>query len=318
MSTSTSDSALALEWENVRERFKHSMMIRTEIHKLAQNLDLSWPLKGREETPLKYVSYTHEELLLMPGLAESPDRIRLLVDILTETMAFDDPFGEMAEQVDSSSKRDDGSQRALAKLGVPLTFPLQLCALSEETRNFCEAEEIRTLGQFLDFAQNMAQHVVVGGDFRAFLNAVAHPEEKSIARYLPFRPGHEGLHLPEGVAQALGRFDASTRLFFHESAGAPTTVEDRRDTRPLGEKERANARAAAREHLERLFAWFEGSRTDLADAAAEGPAQLARRFAVLEDEQVEKTCVWLTLLALDLENTHQPQRKSLFARLFGR
>lgn len=305
------------EWNSTRERFRSSMMLKTEISKLAQNLDLSWPLKGRDEIPLKYLPLTHEEVLMMPGLGDHPDRFRLLVDILLETMAFDDPFGEMAEHVDSSSKQDDGSRRVLQQLEIPLDYPLQLCALSPETREFCQGEEIGTIGQFLDFAQNMAQNIVVGGDFRAFLNAVAHPEEETIARFLPYRPGKRGLHLAEAVGQTFSLFGRSERLYMLETANATPSAEDRRDTRPLNENEKSAVRERVREHLDALFNWFDSGREQLTDAFAEGNAAAERIFVPLDDPQKEKACLWMTRLVLAVDEPKE-ERRGFFARLFNR
>ncbi len=305
------------EWNDIRERFRVSMMVKTEVSKLAQNLDLSWPIKGRDEIPLKYLPLTHDEVLMMPGVGDHPERFRLLVEILRETMAFDDPFGEMAEHVDSSSKHDDGSQRVLHKLEIPLTYPLHLCALSPETREFCEAESVRTLGEFLDLAQNMAQNIVVGGDFRAFLNAVAHPEEDTIARFLPFRPGKRGLHLAEAIGQSLSLFSRSEKLFLLECAGAPVGAEDRRDTRILSDDEKSRVRHRVREHLTAIFAWFDGSREQLEDAFAEGNAQAERVFVPLDHAQTEKASVWMARLALGLDDP-KVEKKGFFTRLFRR
>src|SRR5262249_9101979 len=67
---------------------------------------------------------------------------------------------------------------------------------------FCKSEKLTTLGAFAVFAQNMAQNVIVGGDFRKLLNALSHIDEKSVAECLPFRPGQKGVHLMEALGQA--------------------------------------------------------------------------------------------------------------------
>ena len=317
MST-TAQTVTAAEWDHVRERFRTSMMVQTEIYKLAQNLDLSWPLRGRDEVPLKYLPLTLEEMMMMPGIGDHPDRVRLLVDLLNETMAFDDPFGEMAEHVDSSSKKDDGAQRALEKLGIPLEFPLDLCALTPETREFCRAESIGTLGGFIEFGSNMAQNIVVGGEFRSFLNAVAQAEEAAIARHLPFRPGKKGLHFAESAAQVLSHFDRSERLFILESAEAPVTAEDRRETALLSNAQRIAVRERIRQHFTLLFTWFGDSRTQLEDAFAEGHQQVERLFMPLENSGAERACVWMCAFVLGLDKPPKAEKRGFFSRLFGR
>lgn len=317
MSTST-QTVTATEWDSIRERFRHSMMVKTEIHKLAQNLDLSWPLRGKDEIPLKYLPLTVEELMMMPGIGEQPDRIRLLVEILNETMAFDDPFGEMAEHVDSSSKKDDGTERALQKLGIPLEFPLDLCVLTQDTREFCQAEGLETVGQFVDFGSNMAQNIVVGGEFRSFLNAVAQADEAILARILPFRPGKTGLHFAEAAAQRLEHFNRSERLYICEKAQAPVTAEDRRETQILSERDRMDLNEKLRQQIGAVFEWFKGSRGQLENAFAEGRQQVERVFMPLEDATKEKAAYWMCAFVLGLDQPAKPEKRGLFARLFGR
>lgn len=320
MTTSTTSSAVSTAtWNSLRERFKTSMMAKTEINKLAQNLDLSWPIRSRDEIPLKYLPLTIDEVVLMPGIVEAPDRLQLLVEILSETLAFDDPFSEMAEYVDSSSKKDDGTQKALEKFGIPIDFPIQLCALGKETREFIRAESIHTLGEFIDFSQTMAQSIVVGGDFRAFLNALAHPEEATIATFLPYRPGHKGLQLAEAVAQTLDLFDPSERLFILEQAGAPIEARDRRETLLLSTEQQTSVLAKARNHMELIYGWFESSREDLANASAEGPGFIERIFVPLENPQTETVSLWLVRESLNLETptAHTQKKKGFFSRFFG-
>jgi hypothetical protein len=74
--------------------------------------------------------------------------------------------------------------------------------LGTDTREFCKLENLFTLGEFAVFAQNMAQNVIVGGDFRRLLNSLSHIDERTIAEFLPFRPGAKGLHLLEALGQA--------------------------------------------------------------------------------------------------------------------
>src|ERR1035437_736775 len=87
---------LRLAWEKVRLAFKSSIMVNTALSSLAQNLDgPDWPVAGPGETPAKYLNLSFDDLIAMPELAGHPRRVELLIEILKETQAFDDPFGEM-------------------------------------------------------------------------------------------------------------------------------------------------------------------------------------------------------------------------------
>src|SRR3954468_15037202 len=109
----------ATEWNEVRTAFASSIMVDTALSSLAQNLDgPDWPIKGKDETPAKYIDHNFEEvqeLLQLKG--QSPDRVDQLVSILKETLAFDSPFGEMVEQTASASARENPMLKNLAKLG---------------------------------------------------------------------------------------------------------------------------------------------------------------------------------------------------------
>lgn len=203
----------AKDWDDVRKAFATSIMVDTSLSSLAQNLDgPDWPLKGKDETPAKYIDLTFGEvgeLLQLKG--QSPERIDQLIAILKETLAFDSPFGEMVEQTTVASERDNPLLKNLAKLNIPPNFPITLTALEPSTLEFCKLEKLSTLSEFAVFAQSMSQNVIVGGDFRKLLNALSHVDEASLAEVIPFRRGQKGLHLVEALAQAVGRPDATTR-----------------------------------------------------------------------------------------------------------
>ena len=125
----------APDWDEARMGFQTSIMVNTSLHSLAQNLDgPDWPLPGKDETPTKYIDLTFEELQLMPGLAGYPDRIDQLIVILRETLAFDNPFGEMIEQTAASADRDNPLLKNLARLDIPTDFPIEFTMVSADTK----------------------------------------------------------------------------------------------------------------------------------------------------------------------------------------
>jgi hypothetical protein len=244
--------ATAKEWDEVRKAFAESIMIDTQLSSLAQNLDgPDWPMKGKDETPAKYVDLTFgevQEILVLKG--QPTERFDQLISILRETLAFDNPFGEMVEQTAESAARDNPLLKSLAKLGIPGDFPVKLTALNADTQEFCRLEKLSTLQEFAVFAQGMSQSVIVGGDFRKLLNALSHVDEAALAEVLPFRRGAKGLHLVEALAQA-------------------TRVAD-----PYA-------------HAEQAKIWFSDQFNLMARDAA-SPAALARHFVVLGDAALEQ------------------------------
>src|SRR6266700_5399176 len=154
-------------------------MVDTPLSSLAQNLDgPDWPISGRDETPAIYIDLPFPQLvetLVAKGL--TPEHGDFLVSILRDILAFDNPFGEMVEQNEAAALRDNQLLKNLAKLGIPEYFPLALIPLHPDTRAFCVHENLETLGLLAVFAQNMSKNVIVGGDFRKLLNALAHIDE---------------------------------------------------------------------------------------------------------------------------------------------
>src|SRR3954471_4890680 len=205
--------ATAKDWDDVRSAFASSIMVDTAISSLAQNLDTTdWPIKGKDETPAKYIDHSFEEVVeLLQLKGQKPERLDELIAIFKETLAFDSPFGEMVEQTASASARDNQLLKNLAKLGIPENFPIALTGLEPGTLEFCKLERLTTLGEFAVFAQNMSQNVIVGGDFRKLLNALSHVDEAALAQVLPFRRGSTGLHLVEAMAHAARAPDAGAR-----------------------------------------------------------------------------------------------------------
>ena len=203
----------AKDWDDVRSAFATSIMVDTSINSLAQNLDgPEWPIKSKDDTPAKYIDLSFEEVMEFLQLkGQSPERLDQLIGILKETLAFDNPFGDMVEQTQAAADRDNTLLKNLAKLGIPENFPIELTSLESGTLEFCKLENLSTLGEFAVFAQSMSQNVIVGGDFRKLLNALSHVDEGALAEAVPFRRGHKGLHLVEAVALAARTSDARAR-----------------------------------------------------------------------------------------------------------
>lgn len=192
------------DWDEARTAFASSIMVDTQISSLAQNLDgEAWPIKSKDETPAKYIDLSYGEALELLALkGQTADKLDHLILILKETLAFDSPFGDMVEQTEAASARDNPLLKNMARIGVAMDFPISLTALGSDTVEFCKLEGLKTLGEFAVFAQGMSQNVIIGGDFRKLLNALSNLDESTLADILPFRKGSKGLHLVEALAQA--------------------------------------------------------------------------------------------------------------------
>lgn len=273
----------AKDWDEVRMGFHTSIMVDTSLNSLAQNLDApDWPLHGKEETPAKYIDLTFEELQLVPGLAGHLERIDQLITIFRDTLAFDEPFGEMVDQSTAIGDRENPLLKNLAKLEIPISFPIEFTMVSADTKEFCQLEKITTLGEFANFAQSMPPHVIVGGDFRTLLNALAHVNEETLAAILPFRPGSKGLHLPEALGQLVDQVPLGERLTLFKRFGGRLTAEEQAQVTRLDKEELKRAEADLRERAKRVISVFKTELDELTASLKEG-GSLERYVVVLED-----------------------------------
>jgi hypothetical protein len=275
------------DWDQVRRAFSASIMVDTGMSSLAQNLDgPDWPLAG--ETPANYIDLSFDEMrdwLAVKGLG--PDYGDLLIDILRDTLAFDSPFGEMVEQNEAAAARDNQLLKNMAKLGIPVEFPVGLLFVSSDTLEFCRSEGIETIGALAIFAQGMSQNVVVGGDFRKLLNSLSHIDEATVAEFMPFRPGTPGLHLVEALGQATRAADPAA-------------------------------------HAALAVGWFSEEFQTLKRDAAGPRGAFAQHFAVVGNPELEFAAADLLRPHMKLPSTHKARSgtsSGLFGsigRLFGR
>lgn len=323
----------ATDWDEVRKKFRNSIMADTSLVSLAQNLDMKeWPHSGEEEKPSKYMDFSYDELMMMPEIEGKADRVDHLVQILKETLAFDDPFGDMVAQVEQSSSKENPILKTLARLGIPENFPLQLANLTEGTRAVCASEGIKTVGEFANLGQQMSQRVVLGGDFRSALNALTHGDEEGIGKFLPFRKGNTGLHLPEAIGLVVASLSRIDQVGLGKFYGAKLGAGDAVTVAPLTKEQAEKLEVSLRPNAIAAYEWFKDQKTVFLRSVGEG-LTLERFFLVLNDPAREAVAVRLTatVLQTDLANARaanagasvsaaaaEPKKKGLFSRLFGK
>lgn len=227
MKTSVASAAPRLssaEWDELRLAFHRSPMIETPLASLAQNIDgCVWRIEGADERPSAYIDLGHAEALArLRAHGEPATRLDELAVILRGTLAFDESFGEMAVVASRAEAGSDMLAKNMERLGLPADFPLELGDFSAGVRTFCAGAGIHTLGDFLEFARGASRQVMVGGEFRDLLNALAHIDEATLARRLPFRPRSRGLHLVEAVALLARPWSVEERMLFARRPDAVT------------------------------------------------------------------------------------------------
>ena len=321
MSTPTGKYA-AKDWDKVRMEFHTSIMVDTSLNSLAQNLDgASWPLTGDDETPGKYIDLNFDELRCYPGLSNHPERIDQLVDILADTLAFDNPFGEMVAQSAAAEAAENPLLKNLVRLGIPANYPIDASLLSADGKAFCRLEKIATLADFAEFAQNMPPQVVVGGDFRTLLNALAHVNESSLATLLPFRPGSKGLHLPEALGQVIDALPPRERLAVLRRYGVRLTDSEVSQADGVSRERLAQVEQDVAQRVQLLFDFFKAEISAL-PATVKESGSLARYLVVLGNPGKE---MFVAKLLEPMAKAPEPaatpagpqRKKGLWATLFG-
>lgn len=312
----------AKEWDDIRKRFHHSIMADTSLTSLAQNLDTAeWPVKGEEEKPSKYIDFNYDELLMLPEIAGNEKRADHLIGILKETLAFDDPFGDMVAQVEESASKENPVLKTLGRLGIPEGYPLKLVALSDGTRTVCASEGVKTIGEFANLAQQMSTRVVIGGDFRSLLNALSHGDEEGIGQFLPFRKGSSGLHLPEALGLAAASITRPEQLGLAKAYGAKLAGADA-GAAPLAADAQAKAEQRVQIAVNGTLEWFKDATNALVDQLNAG-GSLEREFVVIGDPAREAIAAHFFRQAVasrlkDATRTEPAKKGGLFSRLFGR
>ena len=284
----TSSRYTAKDWDEVRKAFSTSILVDTPLSSLAQNLEgVDWPLRGPDETPAAYLDLSFNEVRERLALRGHPPSVgNHLIDILKETLAFDDPFGEMVTQSETLSPGENPLVKNLVRLGIPADFPVALTALSPETLLFCRLENISTLGEFAFTAQRMAGSVIVGGDFRALLNALSHVDERTLARYLPFRPGSRGVHYVEGLAQAVCAQPVAIQAALAHRLGQPLPEAAEQLARDVPRAQIQQVKSALQIHATALRGFCGQEHEELQKQIAAG-ANPRRLVTVLGDPSLE-------------------------------
>lgn len=314
MSEAHPDKYSAEEWNHIRKRFFNSILNDTEIAKLGQNVGIAWPFKGKGETASKYIEYDFEELKSVPGLVGKPRRIQILMDILRETLAFDDPFSDMVDTVESESEEDDTFERILAKLEIPPSYPREFIHFEPDTRELLKSEGVHSLLEVIHFGQKIARNVVVGGDLKTFLNGLAHKDEVGIARHLPYRRGIRGLHLAEATGLIARDLPEAAQLRLLAQADHSLSEEEIAKLEKASSLNTEAAIKSAVNQVAKVSEWFTAEAADLEQVFSTGGSP-ERYFIMINDPRLERIALELAKLHLGIDDS---KKSGFFGKLFSR
>lgn len=313
MSDQSLEKYSSAEWEHFRQRFGDSILKETEMAVLGQNAGFTWPFKGKGESPEKYIQYEFEELQSVPGLVGKKSRIRRLMDILRETLAFDDPFSDLAHSLEAASEVDLTFERILSKYNVPLDFPAHLLSFSPEVESLIKREQISTLVKLVQYGQNAAPDDAEAQDLKDLLNSLAHNDEVGIAKHIPFRPNVWGLHLFEAIGLIAENLPEEAQAHLLSLTGMTLKPQEEAVLESFDEQSAEASLAAATERVAAARDWFKQDSKILEEAfQTEGAPE--RLFIAINNAHRERLGLALAKLAFGHIHNKKP---GLLGRLFG-
>ncbi|NDV61461.1 hypothetical protein G0Q06_03255 [Puniceicoccales bacterium CK1056] len=318
MNTTTMESGqkvpfTAEEWDKLRFLFQDSVMAKTNLCKLAQNMGAKWPIRGKNETPGKYTGHTLDSLLEMTEFYGKENRLPLLYSILKETQSLDDPFSDMVNHLDKVAHMESDATSALKQMEVPLDFPVELANFTRETLSLCRSEGIHTISQFVEFAQKSAKSVIISGDYRLLLNALTQQDKKVLKVFLPIREDEPGLFLAEAIghmARQLGDNKAASLL---EAYQISTTRASWQNATPLAKQEVQGLIGELKLAVKKRMDLMPDEAQQLRHAVNSGEAARVRFFVSLRDPDIESLSIAIALAALDVK----PKSKGLLGRFLN-
>lgn len=286
----------AEEWEHFRKRFSESILKTTEIAELGRNVGISWPFKGSGETPEKYIQFDFEELQSVPGLIGKKRRVKDLMDVLREILAFDDPFLDMMDTVEEKDSEDRIYQRVLKKLEISENYPVNLMFFSPATRELLYNNNIKTLMGAINFGKGTALRAKGSNDLQSFINSLALINENTIMNHLPFRTGRSGLHLPEATGLLVRDLEAPIRIEFLDQAGMRLTDSEMSIKNEVVQNSLEASLKIVLMRFNELCSWFEQQTVELKELYDGSSTSIERYFLPINDPEAERVAIALFMV----------------------
>ncbi len=300
-------------WDSLRKRFAGSEMSDMELHILGQNAGKSWPFKGSDETPAKYLEFDFEELGSVPGLIGKKRRIQILMDILTETLAFDDPFADMADKVEADGEHDVTYERVMVRFEIPEAYPAKFIAFDTEGRELIKSQGCETLGEVVRFIADLPFDSVGAADLKTFLNLLGHKDEIGIGRYIPYRRGKPGLHLAEAVGLIAANLPENLQLELLSQTGLELKPDESAQLEAASTLTLEGQLKTALEQLDAIAEHFAEEAAALQQLIEEG-GSYQRYFITINDSRTERISLALARIKF---GDPTKERTGLMAKLSG-
>lgn len=198
---------LAARWDKAAYRAQGSPFEDLTVSALAKNTGIrGWTRPGgrvRGDTVARYIYLSFEELLEIEKL--DLRSATHLLEICEATFLFEQECNDLGsfEEIDNQAYQQ--RMRFVEEFGLYQDYPVALANLDHDLRELCEAEEIITFVDLMEFLDRLSDKAWIGGSYRNLQNVFAHGDEKGLTKYFPYRLGHRGFHLPEALSFTLNR-----------------------------------------------------------------------------------------------------------------
>ena len=288
--------ALTARWDKAAYRAQGSPFEDLSISCLAKSTGTkSWSRPGgrvKGDTVARYIYLTFDELMEIEKL--DLKSATHLLEICEATFLFEEECNELGafEEIDRQAYVQ--RMRFVEEYGLYQDFPVSMANFDPELRELCEAEEVVTFVDLMEFLDRLSDKAWIGGTYRSLQNVFAHGDQNGLTRYFPYRLGHRGFHLPEALSFVLNRLpqkELNEVFEYHER---------RRRKSRLGSRRMALPECVEAKLLPEIFKCMHyfGSRQPRLLIRLHDSAYLCRELMFLSDPQTEGVLHWLIHLSL--------------------
>lgn len=303
----------AADWDALRSHFHDTVMATTNLSSLAKNLGKKWPIRGKMETPGRYINFTLEQLQDLPEFYGKGNRLPLLYSILHETKQLDEPFEEMVDQFDHFPEDEGEARSPLQQLGIPLEYPVELMLFSKRTLAICKEGGHETLNGLITFLMQSKTAIIMNEEFRKFMSCLKDDDVFGLSEFLPIREGARGIHLAEAlglIARQVNPQDAATLIFSYK---VDAKIEEWGEDAILPKDEALQLIDRIKQAAVRCFEIMPDQAVQLKEALGSGLNTSVRYFMSLKDPDLEALSLAIAKAAFD----EKPRFKGLFGRFLG-
>lgn len=289
---------LAARWDKAAYRAQGSPFEDLSVSALAKNTGTrAWSPPGgkvKGDTVARYIYLSFEELMEIEKLDFKA--ATHLLEICEATFLFEEECDDMGsfEEIDHQAYQQ--RMRFVEEYGLYQDYPVALANLDRDLRELCEAEEIITFVDLMEFLDRLADKAWIGGSYKNLQNVFAHGDERGLTKFFPYRIGHRGFHLPEALSFTLNRIKN------HELNQVFEYHERRRKRSRLGSKRMEMPQVVEKSLIPEIIKCLHYfcSRQPRLLVRLHDSAYLCRELMFLNDPQTEGVLHWLIHLTLGI------------------